>query len=224
MASVTRTNHRHSAHKQKHTIHEHAFDEYREKKQLVAVLLATFASLYITACGILSEMPENLNDYPPDFAEFLIENNAQRDYEDLVYFLQSQQLHNLLPVWQLLQQGSDFRKHSLPKYAIPSRENWDKMINTLVFLKYELIPYIGDVRVLSGFRTSQYNKLAGGAPKSRHLTFSALDLRPVETIERTELHRILQNRWHTLGENYNLGLGLYSSLRFHIDTDGHRQW
>ena len=98
------------------------------------------------------------------------------------------------------------------------------MLDTLVFLKYELIPHIGDVRVLSGFRTPHYNRLAGGAGRSRHLTFSALDLRPIADIDRTRLHRILQNRWHTLGEDYNLGLGLYSKQRFHIDTGGHRQW
>ena len=98
------------------------------------------------------------------------------------------------------------------------------MVNTLVFLKYDLIPYIGDVRVLSGFRTPKYNRLAGGAGRSRHLTFSALDLKPVTEIDRSRLHRILQNRWHTLGEEYKLGLGLYSNLRFHIDTGGHRQW
>lgn len=188
------------------------------------LFLTLVMSLSITACGLLSEMPDNLYDYPPDFEQFLRENNASYDYEEFVYFLQSHDVHRIVPVWQLLQQGSDFRKHKLPKYALPAREHWDEIINTLVFLKYDLVPYIGDVRVLSGFRTPKYNLLAGGAGKSRHLTFSALDLRPVANIERSELHRILQNRWHTLGEEYNLGLGLYSSLRFHIDTGGHRQW
>ncbi len=193
-------------------------------RKLPALFLGIFTGLYVTACGILSEMPEKLYDYPPDFAQFLSENNAFQDYEDFVYFLQSHELHNILPAWQLLQQGTDFSKHNLPKYAIPAREHWNEMVNTLVFLKYDLIPYIGDVRVLSGFRTPKYNRLAGGAGRSRHLTFSALDLQPVAKMERKELHHILQNRWHTLGENYDLGLGLYSSVRFHIDTGGHRQW
>jgi len=188
---------------------------------LISFLLLSWT---ISSCGILTEAPENLNDYPVDFARFLKENNSHSDYEDFVYFLQSHDVHNIVPVWQLLQQGSDWEKHQLPKYAMPDREHWNSMLNTLVFLKYDLIPYIGDVRVLSGFRTPHYNQLAGGAGKSRHLTFSALDLRPVADIERSKLHGILQNRWHNLGGEYKLGLGLYANSRFHIDTGGHRQW
>ena len=181
-------------------------------------------SWLVSSCGILTQAPENLEEYPPDFARFLNENEAHADYEDFVYFLQSHDVHTIVPVWQLLQQGSDWRKHQLPKYALPDREHWNSMISTLVFLKYDLIPYIGDVRVLSGFRTPHYNLAAGGAGRSRHLTFSALDLKPVADIEKSQLHGILQNRWHSLGREYNLGLGLYANSRFHIDTGGYRQW
>ncbi len=181
-------------------------------------------SWLLCSCGVLEQAPENVGDYPTDFARFLNETEAHAEYEDFVYFLHSHDVHNIVPVWQLLQQGSDWQKHQLPKYALPDREHWDSMINTLVFLKYDLIPYIGDVRVLSGFRTPHYNLAAGGAGKSRHLTFSALDLRPVADIERAQLHGILQNRWLNLGREYNLGLGLYAHLRFHIDTGGYRQW
>ena len=178
----------------------------------------------ITSCGILSQAPENMHDYPPDFARFLNENNAHATYEEFMYFLHSHDVHTIVPAWQLWQQGSDWKRHKLSKYALPDRQYWDGMVNTLVFLKYDLIPYIGDVKVLSGFRTPHYNRLAGGAGKSRHLTFSALDLMPVADINRSDLHGILQNRWHSFGRDYNLGLGLYSNLRFHIDTGGYRQW
>jgi len=193
-------------------------------KRLPAWLPLILLSWLLSSCGVLEQAPENANDYPTDFARFLNETEAHAEYEDFVYFLHSHDVHNIVPVWQLLQQGSDWQKHQLPKYALPDREHWDSMINTLVFLKYDLIPYIGDVRVLSGFRTPHYNLAAGGAGKSRHLTFSALDLRPVTDMERTQLHGILQNRWHNLGREYNLGLGLYAHLRFHIDTGGYRQW
>ena len=125
---------------------------------LISFLLLSWT---ISSCGILTEAPENLNDYPVDFARFLKENNSHSDYEDFVYFLQSHDVHNIVPVWQLLQQGSDWEKYQLPKYAMPDRDHWNSMLNTLVFLKYDLIPYIGDVRVLSGFRTPHYNQLAG---------------------------------------------------------------
>jgi len=190
-------------------------------KRLTSWLLLSWL---VSSCGMLIQAPDNVNDYPADFARFLNQTEAHTDYQDFVYFLHSHDVHTIVPVWQLLQQGSDWEKHQLPKYALPDREHWDSMVNTLIFLKYDLIPYIGDVRVLSGFRTPHYNRLAGGAGKSRHLTFSALDLRPVADIERTQLHGILQNRWHNLGREYNLGLGLYADSRFHIDTGGYRQW
>lgn len=194
------------------------------KRQPTALLVVVLLSWQIASCGILTEVPENLHYYPTDFARFLSKNGAHGDYEDFVYFLKSHDVHQIVPVWQLLQQGSEWEKHQLPKYALPPREHWNSMVSTLVFLKYDLIPYIGDVKVLSGFRTPHYNKLAGGAGKSRHLSFSALDLRPVAKIDRSQLHGILQNRWHSFGNHYNLGLGLYANTRFHIDTGGFRQW
>ncbi len=186
--------------------------------------LVLLAGSLLNACGILSEVPDGLHNYPPDFQQFLNDNHAHAEYEEFVYFLQSHGVHQIVPAWQLLQQGSDFRKHDMARYALPERTNWNEMVDTLVFLKHDLIPLIGPVRVLSGFRTPEYNRVAGGARRSRHMSFSALDLRPVAEMNRTKLHRILQNRWHTLGEDYDLGLGLYSSLRFHVDTGGHRQW
>jgi len=186
--------------------------------------LIFLGALLLSACGVLTEVPENIDSYPDDFEQFLRSQNAHTQYEDLVYFLASQGVHNIVPIWQLLQQGSDWRKHRLPKYAIPPRKNWDEIVTTLVFLKYDLIPYIGPVKVLSGFRTPHYNFAAGGAGKSRHLSFSALDLRPVNKMDRSTLHGILQNRWKQFGHDYKLGLGLYNNLRFHIDTGGHRQW
>lgn len=196
-----------------------------QKSTSIAIIL--LLSLLTNACGILTESESVAHvryNYPADFGQFLQQNNASAEYDDLVYFLASHDVHHIVPVWQLLQQGSDWKTHALPKYAIPDREHWEKMVNTLVFLKYDLLPYIGPVNVLSGFRTSRYNQLAGGAGKSRHLKFSALDLRPKQKIDRAQLHGILQNRWHNVGKNYKLGLGLYRGLRFHIDTGGHRQW
>jgi len=198
--------------------------------QRINYLAVVLFAMLQTACGILVETipthgyhPSEHN-HPEDFEQFLKEHNAHREYNDLVRYLARQELHNIVPVWQLLKQGSDWRHHNLPKYAIPSPEKWDEMIKTLVFLKYDLLPHIGPVEVLSGFRTRHYNQMAGGARKSRHLSFSALDLKPVHQINRRQLHEILQHTWRNTGRKYDLGLGLYSSLRFHIDTGGHRQW
>lgn len=164
-------------------------------------------------------------DQPPDsFQRFLIANNLQSEYRILERFLHQQNVRDLVPTWQLLQQGTDWRKHSMPQYAFPDREFWDRMVDTLNFIRVDLMPRIGRVEVMSGFRTREYNHFAGGAPRSRHLTFSALDLRPVKPIKRKKLHAVLQEIWHTRGKQRNLGMGLYDGLRFHIDTGGYRQW
>ena len=161
---------------------------------------------------------------PESFRQFIIVNNLQEEYRALERFLYSKGVRDLVPTWQLLQQGTDFRQHNLSPYAFPERELWDRMAKTLTFIRVDLVPRIGPVEVLSGFRTKDYNFAAGGAPRSRHLTFSALDLRPLRKIERKRLHATLQKIWHSRGEKRKLGMGLYQGLSFHIDTGGYRQW
>ncbi len=197
---------------------------FRANKNLLHITLLLIAALLVNSCGLLTEVPENSDQEPEDFKAFLANSSARNDYDDLVYFLASHDVHEIVPIWQLLQQGTDWRNHGLSKFAVPPRETWNSMVNTLVFLKYDLVPYIGPVEVLSGFRTPTYNRVAGGARKSRHMSFSALDLKPVDDINRSRLHEILKNRWENFGDTYNLGLGLYSGRRFHIDTGGYRQW
>jgi len=188
-----------------------------------AALILCMSAL-LSSCGMLTRVPDALINYPTDFAQFLSETNSYKDYDDLVYFLAYHDVDNVVPAWQLLQQGSDWSKHQQSKYAIPPRGMWTEMIDTLAFLKFDLVPHIGPVKVLSGFRTPDYNNVAGGANKSRHMTFSALDLRPTNKIDPSQLHGILQNQWSNHGQHYKLGLGLYHNQRFHIDTGGHRKW
>jgi len=161
---------------------------------------------------------------PESFRQFIILNNLQTEFRALERFLYSKGVRDIVPTWQLLQQGSDWRQHALSPYAFPSREYWERMANTLTFIRVDLIPRIGPVEVLSGFRTKHYNFVAGGAPRSRHLTFSALALRPLRKIDRKRLHATLQKIWHSRGKKRNLGMGLYNGLRFHVDTGGYRQW
>ena len=190
---------------------------------ITALLLLALST---SSCGFLTpvQTPELADDLPEEFREFLVNNNYQSDYNDLEYFLHSHGVDNIVPTWRLLQQGSEWETHTLPRFAMPERHLWEQMVNTLIFIKHELMPYIGPVKVLSGFRTPHYNFAAGGVDRSRHLIFSALDLRPIQQIDRTSLHAILQDRWDTYGRAYKLGMGLYKDTRFHIDTGGYRQW
>lgn len=128
------------------------------------------------------------------------------------------------PVEQVLRQGSSWREFELPPYAIPPDSLWPLIIPTLKLLQEEIIPLIGEVEIVSGFRTPEYNELAGGASGSRHLFFQAVDVVPLTQIPKDELKKRLQQFWYEHGEQYNLGLGLYDYTRFHVDTWKYRNW
>ncbi len=196
-----------------------------EKRTALSSDIRILPVLLLVALTLMSCARRPVHEAAPEsFRQFIILNNLQTEYRTFERYLYSKGVRDLVPTWQLLQQGSDWRQHGLSPYAFPERESWDRMVKTLTFIRVDLIPFIGPVEVLSGFRTKYYNHVAGGAPRSRHLSFSALDLRPVREIERKRLHAILQKIWHTRGKKRNLGMGLYQGLRFHIDTGGYRQW
>jgi len=181
----------------------------------------------LLSCAVLTTAACNrqpMQPPPESFRQFVIANGLQMEYRELEQFLYQKGVRDIVPTWKLLQQGRDWRQHEQQQYAFPDEEKWERMARTLVFLKSELIPYIGPVEVFSGFRTKMFNHLAGGAPRSRHLSFSALELQPVRPIERQRLHAILQKVWHKRGKKHNVGMGLYSGVLFHIDTGGYRQW
>jgi len=65
--------------------------------------------------------------------------------------------------------------------------------------------------IISGFRTPEQNRAAGGAPNSEHLECPAMaaDLRvgTVEGIESSELWAILGNRWKLTGGRWGGDFG-----------------
>lgn len=87
--------------------------------------------------------------------------------------------------------------------------------------------YGSPIRVISGFRTEEYNKRCGGSPKSQHLTASAMDLQPM--CKREDLLREVA-RLHSIAEfmadDLQIGgLGYYPRRWIHVDIrqrkDGH---
>ncbi len=179
--------------------------------------------LLVTLCASCSRAPirYTTND---NFELFISRENHHRTLRDFERELRVHRVYNVVPTYQLLLQGTDWRNNGLPQFAFPPSELWPNMIATLKFMQRFIIPVIGQVNVVSGFRTSAYNRVAGGAPRSRHLLFSALDVKPQSPISRARLHRQLKQIWQVHGKGMNVGLGLYSGSRFHIDTGGYRQW
>ena len=109
-------------------------------------------------------------------------------------------------------------------FTLPDKKQVPMMVRTLKFVQTHVEPLTGPLIPVSGDRDDYYNTNAGGAPRSKHLDFCALDLVPVRDINRKELHKILWDIYLRVGRENSMGMGLYSGVRFHIDTCGYRNW
>jgi len=158
------------------------------------------------------------------FSDFISIPSNNEQYIEFSKFLQENHVDAVIPIQHLYRQGTDWSKLNVEPYAVPPQQHWQNILPTLEFIKKELIPIIGDIQVVSAYRTNEYNEHAHGAKRSKHLQFSAVDLIPVNNISRDELHKILLAIWDKVGRKYNLGLGLYNKTRFHIDTTRFRKW
>ncbi|WP_295893469.1 hypothetical protein [uncultured Vibrio sp.] len=129
-----------------------------------------------------------------------------------------------MPLHLILLQGTDWVMSNTTLFSLPNEQHLPNMIRTLIFIQTYIEPEIGVVIPVSGERTSLYNQHAGGALRSKHLEFCALDLVPAGDISRQDLHKKLKSIHAKVGQENDVGLGLYSGVRFHIDTCGFRSW
>jgi hypothetical protein len=164
---------------------------------------------------------------PPGQAEweaFLAKQENSTQYQQFVAYLELQELADVLDPSELLRQGTDWKKLGAAPFVVPPRELWPHILPILRIVKTELKPKLGDLEVMSGYRTATYNQQADGASRSRHQLFEALDLQPKSSLSRKDLHRELRSLWQSKGKPLQLGLGLYSGTRFHIDAWRYRTW
>jgi hypothetical protein len=80
------------------------------------------------------------------------------------------------------------------------------------------------VEPVSAYRNPMLNQCAGGAAESVHMTMSAMDLVPLVPIDRGTLMSRLCAAHALVGPRYNVGLGFYGKLRFHVDSWKYRTW
>ncbi len=101
---------------------------------------------------------------------------------------------------------------------------WTHLARTLEFVRDHVQPVIGPVEAVSGYRDEALNKCAHGAPQSAHRHFYAIDLVPLGPIDRAALMRSLCKIDDLRGQQYEIGLGFYSGVRFHVDSQRYRLW
>jgi len=111
----------------------------------------------------------------------------------------------------------------------PPRNQWANIIPTLRVAEM-LRNIMGHGLVVgNGYRPPEMNKKVGGSRRSRHLFFQALDLdlpsKHQSSGNRKRYYEAAVSLWMTLGDEYKIGIGLYSphgGSRVHIDT-GYRK-
>lgn len=113
--------------------------------------------------------------------------------------------------------------HHLPKgrasgkNTLPPRALWQNIVPVLRAADIARAELGSPIRILSAYRSPEYNRAIGGAKYSRHLQFDALDLAPMDG-RVTTLYRILR-RLRKEGV-FTGGIGKYSTF-VHIDNRGH---
>jgi hypothetical protein len=111
------------------------------------------------------------------------------------------------------------------RFAAPPAALWPAMFATLRLLRDHVAPAVGPVDIVSAWRSEAFNTCLGGAVRSAHRDFIALDLVPLDpAITRADLIARLCAVHRAEGRAARFGLGIYSGRRFHIDTRSFRGW
>lgn len=140
-------------------------------------------------------------------------------------FLQAGEVDDVVPTWQLIRTASKWRDCAGPRFEVAPVAEWPHISSTLEFIKAEVEPVIGKVQAVSGFRNEALNRCAGGAKASAHAHFYALDLVPLdEDLSRGTLIRDVCGIHQAAGRRFDIGLGFYTGMRFHLDSKGFRKW
>lgn len=181
------------------------------------------------------EVANNKDPIPAEFINWYNSGNNKIGYMEYEKFLKSENAYGVFPTWQLLLSDTEYASPLCPsnKFILPPKKYWKNSVKTIKFIKQNIIPKIGKVRIVSGFRPSDFNKCIGGAAKSKHLEFGAFDLVSIESDANDRLFNDLCEIWQHTNNKFSFGLGAYwnkfgkisnPSGRFHIDTFGKRTW
>jgi hypothetical protein len=138
-------------------------------------------------------------------------------------YLAGQGVGSVLPTWQMLRTASDWKGCGAP-FAVPPEMLWPHIASTLKLVQDKVKPAVPGLEARSGWRGPWLNVCTGGAERSAHREFWALDLTPASSVTRNDLMGRLCPIYAAVGTGRSMALGFYGGTRFHIDTSSHRQW
>ena len=178
----------------------------------------------------------HLTGAPQSFRDFLAAapESAAR-FEALKAFLAAEGVGDVLPAWQLLQveTTAEATRCAIAQFAFPPEAQWPQIVPALQIVRERIVPAVGPVRILSGYRTPEGNACALGAEGSAHTRFAALDLQAVNPVPQAEMFATLCRTWYETPAERGFGLGAYYTRtapdmnaegRFHVDGLGRRTW
>ncbi len=139
-------------------------------------------------------------------------------------YLASYQVTGIVPTWQLLRTATSWKDCGGQPFEVPPTSEWPHIVQTLRYINDYVVPAVGPVEPVSGYRNPVLNQCAGGAPESAHKHYSAIDLVPLRPTTREAMMRTLCTVHSQHGAQYHTGLGFYAYLRFHVDSTKFRRW
>jgi hypothetical protein len=140
-------------------------------------------------------------------------------------YLDTQGVGAVVPLWQLTRTSSSWHECGAEPFEAPPADKWQHIVETLKFVRDDVIPRVGQVEALSAFRNDKLNACSNGAEHSAHREFFAIDLTPVNAaVDRTAMIRSVCAAHAHDGRAYDAGLGFYTGRRFHVDSSSFRKW
>lgn len=139
-------------------------------------------------------------------------------------YLNTWQVGGIVPTWQLLRTASQWQRCGGQPFEVPPTSEWPNVVQTLRYIRDYVVPAVGPVEPVSAYRNPLLNACAGGVPGSAHQHFQAVDLVPLSPTTREQLMETMCAAHLRRGSPYQVGLGFYAFLRFHVDSMRFRKW
>ncbi len=185
--------------------------------------LLPLAALLLVQPVRAQELPDGQDE--ADYARWLAAGPGRR--AQVLSFESWQEVtgvKGVLPTWQVIRTASMWRECGGEPFEVPPFTLWPGMVKTLRFVRDHVIPAVGPVQAVSGYRNPTLNGCARGARGSAHLDFFALDLVPLRPTTRRQLFEEICPAHARFGRGDGVGLGFYAFTRFHVDTRSFRRW
>lgn len=163
---------------------------------------------------------------PASYVVWLAKGDHARKVATFERELAERDIADVVPTFEILRTAIDWQRCGADEYELPDAATWPGAFVALRVIKTELVPVVGPVEIVSGYRHEALNTCAGGSSGSVHRQFGAFDAFVTGPESRDEMIANLCT-WHRdRGRALQAGLGIYNGKKFHIDAGlkGYRTW